>query len=275
MTAQLPDEAEPLGGSGALPFDTASRETEPVKAVLVARGGIATVTKPAPSQTLSAVLWILRHPRSAAKLGARGSVTWLGPRAPVDHLARIEHEREVATARARAAIAVRRYLDMEMGRLGGDQGFGLFDVEERAWDLALEDRDAEALAAHRQEELDKIGDDADQHAADALSAHCVHAVYDLADKLGEVLRSLQRTDPSEVEAIASDLRERLSGDGETLRGAVRARARTIDRYRTAMALRVIVEAYGLILWSYLSAWPSAQQAVEESELRAIVFGGDR
>jgi hypothetical protein len=202
----------------------------------------------------------------------------LDPRDGVNHLARIDRERAVAVAQAEATVAARRFIDKAHAKLGDHQDLGFYDIEDGAWDIASEDRDDQVLAEQRKDALEELRQDDDgdeeERAGDDPAVIAVHARYDLAAELGEVLRELQKTDEGDLDEIVTDLRDRLSTDGESRKGAKRALSRTIARYQTAVSLRVVVEAYGRLAKQHVSALPPEEQGAEEDALRAIVFGED-
>jgi len=239
----------------------------------------AELTPGTQAQALTGVLSILGDSLGVPVIAlTRANVTssmQLDVRDRVDHLARIEEERGAAVARAEAVLAARRFINAAYAKLGSDLRF--YDIEDGAWDIAVEDRDAEALAAQRRVALDELREDEDEddeveRAGDAPGVIAVHARYDLASHLGEVLRELQKTEQGDLDEIVSDLRDRLSNDGETIQDAKRDLARTINRYRIATAVRMAVEAYGRLVKKHVSAWPPGERDTEEEAVRAIVFG---
>jgi hypothetical protein len=194
-----------------------------------------------------------------------------------DHLARIEEQLGVAVARAEAVLVLRQLTNAASAKVGSAQESALYDVEDGAWDIVVEDRDDDAHAAHRQAALDELRGDEDeadggQGAGVDPGVIAVYARYELAGRLGDVVRELQKTDRRDLDEIVSDLRDRLSNDAETLAGARRDIARTGARYRLATALRVTVEAYGRLVKKHLAAWPPSERDAEEADIRAIVFG---
>ncbi len=199
-----------------------------------------------------------------------------GPRDPaergVDHLTRIEGARGAAVARAKAVVVVRNLLDAACAKLGSDHASGLYEIEDAAWDIAMEERHADALAEQRQAALEELCGDGDEGAGADPSVIAIEAKYELAARLGVVLRQLQKTDRRDLDEIVSDLRERLSNDAETIEGAKRHLARTGTRYRVAIALRATVESYGRLLRTHVSAFPAEERDAEEAHVRAIVFG---
>jgi hypothetical protein len=173
-------------------------------------------------------------------------------------------------------VAARRFINAACARFGGDWDLASYDVEDAAWDLAAEGRDEEVLEAQRQEALDELCEDEDsggrEQPGNDPRVIAVHARYDLACQLGEVLRELHEVDEGDVDEIVADLRDRLSDEGETIKGAKRALKRTVARYRAVVALRVAVETYGRLVKKHVSAWPPADRDAEEAAVRAIVFG---
>jgi len=233
------------------------------------------------AQALTGVLSVLGDMPGVPVLAlTRANVTSsmeLDLRDRADHLARIEEEQRVAVARAKAVVAARQLVDAAYAKVGSDQYLGCYDIEDAAWEIAQEDPHVDALAAQRQAALnelreDEVDDDDAEGAGGDPDVTAVHARYDLAGQLVEVLRELQKTDRGDLDMIVSDLKDRLLQDGETLDGAERDLARTVTRYRVASALRVTVEAYGRLVKKHVSAWPSSARDAEEQGLRAIVFG---
>jgi hypothetical protein len=164
----------------------------------------------------------------------------------VERLAQIEQERRLDVALAKAVLMGRRSIDAAHTRLGRGPNFAAYDIEEDAWAIVAEELDPTVLAVECQEALDHVrANDEDGEGIGmgcAPRARAIRARYDLAVSLGEVVAALRGKDPRDADDILSDLRARLSSDGESVDGARRALWCAVARCRRAKAARLLAEA---------------------------------